>query len=258
MASRRQFIESQGATCKNWAWSWSFVNHEDKFVIFGAWDANTEGSRVLILEDSWALSPKGARQRGYSQSREHIRLVEEGGYALRTFPMQYGTSDPDDPDAPAKILGFTPELSDKSLVRIGSAWYASDGKTALRLPQELDETEALKEGAAVSVKVNTYERNAKARDLCLAHHGRTCAVCGFDFEEVYGPVATSGIHVHHIVPVAEIGREYIVDPVKDLVPVCPNCHAVIHCTRPALSVEQLKAHLEERADEVGSAPVTRI
>lgn len=247
MISRRRFVESQGATCDNWVWSWSFVNHDDRFVIFGAWDAYDDGSRVQILDESWAVSPKGMGQPGYAQSRRHVRLIEEDGYALKTFPMQYGTTDPDDPGAPAKILGFTPQLLDKSLVRVGTSWYASDGYSAAALPQELDARELLKEGASVSVKVNTYERNAKARSLCLAHHGRVCAVCGFDFEMAYGPIATSGIQVHHIVPIASIGKEYVVDPVNDLVPVCPNCHAVIHCTKPALTVEQLKTHLNATA-----------
>jgi len=34
--------------------------------------------------------------------------------------------------------------------------------------------------------------------------------------------------VHHLVPISKIGKKYRVDPIKDLRPVCPNCHAVIH------------------------------
>jgi len=41
--SRKKFIESVGATCDNWNWSWSFVNHKDRFVVFGLWDVNEDG-----------------------------------------------------------------------------------------------------------------------------------------------------------------------------------------------------------------------
>lgn len=246
MPSRRAFVESLGATCGNWTWSWSFVNHDERFVLFGAWDAYNDGAKVLILEESWAVSPKGHRQPGYTQSREHVRLVEEGGYSLKTFPMQYGSADIDDPDAPAKILGFTPVIEDRELLRVGDAWFASSEVESLQLPQELDPHEVLREGAAIGLNVNAYERNAKAREACLAYYGRSCAVCEMEFETVYGPIAKSGIQVHHIVPISAIGKEYTIDPVKDLVPVCPNCHSVIHSTKPALTVSQLKAYLAER------------
>ena len=91
--------------------------------------------------------------------------------------------------------------------------------------------------------MNAYERNAKARDACIAHHGYACSVCGFNFEQRYGAAGRNIIHVHHLVPLSEIGGEYVLDPVKDMLPVCPNCHAVIHSTVPALTVETLRTHL---------------
>ncbi len=39
--SRKEFIESVDATCKNWQWSWSFINETERFIVFGAWDRNT-------------------------------------------------------------------------------------------------------------------------------------------------------------------------------------------------------------------------
>jgi len=87
--SRRKFIESHGATCANWQWSWSFINEEKRFIIFGAWDKNTEGNRTEILSDEWRINDSGGRRRAYKQSREHIRLVEEEGYDLYTFPMTW-------------------------------------------------------------------------------------------------------------------------------------------------------------------------
>ena len=92
----------------------------------------------------------------------------------------------------------------------------------------IDSPEGLPEGAVKSVKVNKYERNPSARKKCIAHHGAVCAVCRIDFGTQYGGVASGYIHVHHVVPISSIKKTYLLDPIKDLVPVCPNCHAVIH------------------------------
>lgn len=94
------------------------------------------------------------------------------------------------------------------------------------------------------VAVNVFERSAKARSACLRHYGYVCAACGFDFENFYGELGREFIHVHHIKPLAEIGEEYTVDPIKDLRPVCPNCHAMLHRETPALTVSQLKDLIE--------------
>ena len=245
---RKQFIESHGATCKNWSWSWSFINETDKFIIFGAWDIYDSGNKVQIFCKDWAISRKG-RKPGYRQSREHIRLIEEEGYQLKTFPMERMVADEIDEGAPAKIKSFTPELSLKKLIRIENSWYASDETHQARLPEEIHPNEVFKEGASKAVTVNQYERSAAARSRCLEHHGYMCAVCSFDFESAYGEIGKSYIHVHHTVPISEIRGEYELDPINDLIPVCPNCHAMIHITRPALSIEQLRKHIKSNAME---------
>jgi len=98
----------------------------------------------------------------------------------------------------------------------------------------------LKEGTSKSVRVNIYERNPVARKLCINHYGAQCVVCGFDFEEEYGVVGAGFIHVHHLIELAEIGEEYKVNPVTDLRPVCPNCHAMIHRQKPAYTIDELR------------------
>lgn len=241
--NRKQFIESLGATCQNWTWSWSFVNHTERFVVFGAWDVYDGGNRSLILQEAWATSRRGNKQPGYGQSREHIRLIEEEGYRLKTFAMEFDLTDPDDDGSPAKIKGFTPEAVDKELLRIGDSWFASDGVVGVRIPEELGAAEALKEGASVRIAVNRFERNAEARRQCLIYHGTLCVVCGFDFERMYGPMGRGYIHVHHVLALAEVRKEYKVNPQTDLVPICPNCHAMIHSTCPALTVDQLREQI---------------
>lgn len=114
-----------------------------------------------------------------------------------------------------------------------------------KYPEELPEEsiEGLSEGMKKTVVVNQYERNTKARNLCVKFHGAVCAACGFDFEKTYGEIGKGFIHVHHLIPVAQIGKSYQVDPVKDLIPVCPNCHAMIHRSEKTLTIEELKLNL---------------
>ena len=86
-----------------------------------------------------------------------------------------------------------------------------------------------------------YERNKKARAACLAYHGTACVICGMDFGKSYGIEFAGKIEVHHIVPLSEIGEEYVVDPIKDLVPVCPNCHSAIHSKKDGVyTIEEMK------------------
>jgi len=108
------------------------------------------------------------------------------------------------------------------------------------------ETAGFPEGSLIKVEVNKYERNRLNREACLRVNGISCKVCGFDFEKTYGPLGKGFIHVHHITPVSKIGSEYIINPVKDLLPVCPNCHAMIHRKDPPLDPEYLKNLLFER------------
>lgn len=95
------------------------------------------------------------------------------------------------------------------------------------------------EGGKQTVTVNRYERNANARAKCIEKHGSTCAICGFDFGKVYGADFHGFIHVHHKTPLAEVDARYMVDPINDLIPVCPNCHAVIHYGQETRSVENV-------------------
>jgi len=242
--SRKTFIESRGATCNNWNWSWSFINESKRFIIFGAWDRLTKGRNAMIFSEDWKLTAQNQKSKGYSQSREHIRLIEEEGYRLMTFPME-PTEDSWQDGATAKIKRFTPVLTEKTLTRIGAVWYAADPDATISLAEELATPEKYPEGARCSVTINAYERNPKARAACIAHHGHLCAACGFDFAAVYGAFGKDFIHVHHIKPIGKIGKQYEVDPKADLIPVCPNCHAMIHRTEPALTVTQLREHIQE-------------
>lgn len=110
-------------------------------------------------------------------------------------------------------------------------------------PEELPSSTEYIEGAARSILVNAYERNRRAREKCLRHHGRLCTVCGFDFEARCEEPAVGYIQVHHVVPIAGVRKEYRLNPITDLRPVCPNCHAVIHRREPPFSIDEVKQML---------------
>ncbi len=109
-----------------------------------------------------------------------------------------------------------------------------------RLPNEVVAQARYIEGAVRTVSVNAYERNPAARQACIDHWGHECGVCGFSFGAVFGDLGDGFIHVHHLRDLASIGEEYEVDPVADLLPVCPNCHAMLHRQTPAMSIEALR------------------
>lgn len=115
------------------------------------------------------------------------------------------------------------------------------GKVSLDdMPEIILESGDLQEGAKLQVTVNRYERNSAAREQCLRLKEYKCCVCGFDFEKTYGDIGHGFIHVHHVVPISEIGETYVVDPQNDLVPVCPNCHAMLHQRTPPYGVDEMK------------------
>ncbi len=105
------------------------------------------------------------------------------------------------------------------------------------------------EGSVKTVKVNRYERNQEARRKCIEIHGCQCKICGFDFEKVYGQVGKGLIHVHHVVPISTIKEEYQIDYEKDLIPVCPNCHAIIHRKKDPYTPEEIRTMYKENNNE---------
>lgn len=113
-------------------------------------------------------------------------------------------------------------------------------------PDEVSNIEALLEGKSKKVYVNVYERNPVARQKCIDYYGRSCTICFFNFKDFYGDIGASFIHVHHLIELSSIGNEYSVDPISDLRPVCPNCHAMLHKRNPAYSIEELQNILKKK------------
>ena len=112
------------------------------------------------------------------------------------------------------------------------------------IPEEVEKTEPLYEGAIRNITVNAYERSSAAREMCILHYGCRCVVCGLMLAEKYGEIAQGLIHVHHLRQLAGINAKYRVDPIKDLRPVCPTCHAVIHSRTPPFTIKEVAAMIE--------------
>jgi 5-methylcytosine-specific restriction protein A len=139
------------------------------------------------------------------------------------FPQNSGTQIPED---------ITLELETEWSRVSGTAFH----------PPDVDALPTLHlEGTKQTRLVTSYERNSEAREECIRRHGTSCQVCGLAFEERYGQIGKGFIHVHHVVPVSEIGDQYQVDPTEDLRPVCPNCHAMLHKRTPPYTVEELRS-----------------
>jgi 5-methylcytosine-specific restriction protein A len=111
-------------------------------------------------------------------------------------------------------------------------------------PRGLDD-QSFPEGSLYRVEANRYERDPRARKACLNRWGYRCAVCNFSFEERYGPIGKNYIHVHHTLELSQAPADYCVNPIDDLRPLCPNCHAMIHRgTGRSLTIDELKHLLQ--------------
>lgn len=96
------------------------------------------------------------------------------------------------------------------------------------------------EGKSYITETTRYERNPLNRRLCIASKGTTCSICGFNFSVTYGNIGSGYIEVHHIEPLSMLEEEKVLDPIKDLIPVCSNCHSMLHKRRPPFLPSELR------------------
>jgi 5-methylcytosine-specific restriction protein A len=136
-------------------------------------------------------------------------------------------------------MGTPVGIADTTPVHVRWQLSGVSAPSLLTIPEEILGTATVIEGARRTISVNVYERNPNARRKCIERWGVVCYVCGFDFKQVYGALGEGFIHVHHLKPLGEIGEAYELDPLEDLRPVCPNCHAMLHRRDPALGIDEL-------------------
>lgn len=237
--SRTGFFKKLGAEFANMRWSWCAVHHEKREVYFGVWDVESTGASGRILSKDWER-PRGNKQPGFSDALHKINLIEDHGYKLLVFEMEQGQKDRF--IAPSKIAAINETLVEARLVQTENDWFAvfSDAKDEMveAIPDQYESS--YPEGLKKTVTVTAVERNSAARAACIQHFGDRCQACKMHFEEYYGEIGHDFIHVHHRNPLAFSNGEYKVDPKRDLVPLCPNCHAMVHRTNPPMNVEDLE------------------
>lgn len=139
-------------------------------------------------------------------------------------------------DSLARFLASYPlSIADGARTRPLRARIRSELVIAEEVPEGTYE-----EGQIARVSVNRYERDSRARKACIEHFGAICACCGTNLETIYGPIARGFIHVHHINPLSRANGPGSVDPTRDLIPVCPNCHAIIHIPVEHLTLDEVR------------------
>lgn len=217
-------------------WDTGVVEHKNEFLIFT--NVGTEGRTGHNYENRW----EGSCLRWYHKGGSHlgwpsVQKLLEPASRVHVF---WRTSN----EAPFIYAGTArvSELADTSPVEI---LWSFEGfpfpqpELIVQSPEQVTRGEH-HEGSVRQALVNAYERSRTARQVAINHHGMACVVCGLQFEERYGALGAGFIHVHHVVPLSDLGPDYELDPIQDLRPVCPNCHAMLHRQRPPLSIEVLR------------------
>ena len=226
-----------GRTAKGGPWDTGIVEHDGEFLIFA--NVGTEGRTGHDYDNRWDGELLRWNHKGGSKIEwPSVKRLLRDESTVHVF-WRSSNSDPFEYAGCAKPI----EVVDSSPVEVVWSFVDVDSEPGyFEGPDEISLGE-YREGSVRRVEVNVYERDPAARRACLQYYGFACAVCGLSFEERYGDLGANYIHVHHLVPISEIGDSYEVDPVKDLRPICPNCHAMIHRKYPPLAVEEMRRRL---------------
>jgi 5-methylcytosine-specific restriction protein A len=252
-------------------WEWDSLDDDIEYLknhgfFEGTWSTGVTkkievGDRIFLIR--LGTEPRGILASGFALSgvyqKSHWNPEHSGPANYIDVRFDRILSPESDGVLPIEILkigptagvNWSPQASGTSIdsstaIHLEELWGSfleQKNQSPLTLPEEIAVPSHYYEGATRQIFVNAYERNPRARKACIDHFGHTCSVCGFDFESFYGEIGTNFIHVHHLVPVSEIGSEYSINPIRDLRPVCPNCHAMLHRNSSVLSIEELQAIL---------------
>lgn len=128
-------------------------------------------------------------------------------------------------------------------------------KNKKRKVEIFDENIVINEGFKKAISINIYERSTKLREAAIEAFtikGKiSCECCKFNFDTFYGASIGSGyIEIHHVKPIFKYEEEeinkFIKDALKNLVPVCSNCHRMIHRVwKHPLEIQDLKSSIKK-------------
>jgi 5-methylcytosine-specific restriction endonuclease McrA len=221
---------------------------------FQAWRTNHQGGLFLTLATRTRANLHGARCYHLGSGPPYFSL--EDGFGSLTVKRKVCGSE-------EELLAWAAEngVSAKRCLHCLRDNLIGDGltqgaKEEPRLPEEIAGDSGYSEGGVQRMLANHYERDSRAREACIRHFGTTCLVCGFDFVATYGEMMTGFIHVHHLEALSSVGQNHKVDPINDLRPVCPNCHAVLHSRKPPFSLAEVRQFLQAHEGSAATAKNT--
>ena len=166
-----------------------------------------------LIDYSWLeFSSDFGFRPGYYLAGQTMRVTEG-----RISASPYGSV-----ESFAAALGLS-DLPDEpgTIIRPGEATGFEEGARTLREHLRLERSTAL---------VGQFKAQLVSFE---------CSVCGFDFENVFGELGRGFIEAHHVEPLNETG--VVFRHIEDLVPVCSNCHRMLHRRWPALRPDELRA-----------------
>ncbi len=252
--TRKTLIVSMGAEFKN-ARALSFVNHDEKFVVFGAWEGKIDSNhQQLILHEGWTKSKTGNSTRklgSYTTAISHIRLIEDEGYQLKTFIQK--CKEEVGPNETPKLKYVRPDtVSDMQLITTKetkngntyTTWYAVDNNNSSKQQtntstkgtpsnnnkamyedaelEDIDpEDRKVIEGQFIELKVMVRKRNSGIAKICKKNDDYMCQACNFSYG---GKI----VECHHLRPMAHNKSSNIEVKLEDLVTLCPTCHKLAH------------------------------
>ena len=156
-------------------------------------------------------------------------------------------------------------LSNKSIIQyiLSSGFDYSDVKSSFgrvyksRTTKVIPYEELISEGERKYEVTKSYERSQKLRNAAIEHFSHNgiivCNCCGFEFQSFYGNrFGKSCIEIHHLKPIFQYASMSVVQTIdsalKNLLPVCPNCHRVIHKNKvTAEMIPLFKEEIRNRA-----------
>jgi hypothetical protein len=259
---------------------WKSANYVADLVdVFVDDDLHGQGARELQSWDPRVREEDEPDWQGYKWKHEDFKtvytirncypivpiplehLTKANGQPVRSFAAYTIIRDPDAVRAASEAyadMGDLPRrgLANDNAAKTGPA-TASDGDDEANpdtFADEIPNSKGVFDGAKKEITVNRYERNATNRKHCIEFHGCTCKVCDFDFSEVYGSHGEGFIHVHHITPLSKIDGAYKIKPKEDLLPVCPNCHNMLHRPKEkggeCLKVDELRELIRSQRERL--------
>jgi predicted HNH restriction endonuclease len=141
--------------------------------------------------------------------------------------------------------------------------FANVQKNSDRKIETFDENIVIQEGLRRVSLSKVYDRSNKLRQAAIkhfSHDGRIiCKTCQFDFEQFYGSTLGKGyIEIHHVKPIYKFQDEDMnktfVRALANVIPLCSNCHRMIHrSSDDPLKPEYLAAQIEAQHNRLLSA-----